>query len=34
LDYSVIVQVVPQEIGDWSATKAAAETLKRLYPPQ
>jgi hypothetical protein len=34
LDYSVIVQVVPREIGDWSATRAAAEALKKLYPPQ
>jgi len=34
LDYSVIVRAVPQETGDWAATKAAADTLKRLYPPE
>lgn len=34
LDYRVIVQIVPQETGDWTATKAVAEGLKRLYPPQ
>jgi hypothetical protein len=34
LDYSIIIQVVPQEIGDWSATKAAVEALKKLYPRQ
>jgi hypothetical protein len=34
LDYRVIVQAVPQEIGDWSATKAAAAALKKLDPPQ
>jgi hypothetical protein len=34
LDYSVIVQIVPHETGDWAATKAAAEALQRLYPPQ
>lgn len=33
LDYQVLVQVVPQETGDWSATKAAAEDLKRAFPP-
>jgi hypothetical protein len=34
LDYSVIVQMVPQEVGDWTATKAAIETLKKAFPPQ
>jgi hypothetical protein len=34
LDYRVIVQMVPQETGDWAATKAAAEMLKKKYPPQ
>lgn len=34
IDYSVIVQVVPNETGDWTATKAAAEKLKKLFPPQ
>lgn len=33
LDYRIVVQMVPQETGDWAATKAAAEALKRLYPP-
>ena len=34
LDYSVIVQMVPQETGDWKATKAAVQALKNVYPPQ
>jgi len=34
LDYTVVVQVVPNEAGDWAATKTAARTLKQLYPPQ
>jgi hypothetical protein len=34
LDYSVIVQMVPRETGNWAATKAAAAALKKLYPPQ
>jgi hypothetical protein len=34
LDFSVIVQIVPHEGGDWVATKVAAETLKKAYPPQ
>jgi hypothetical protein len=32
LDYSVVVQVVPGETGDWAATKAAAAALAKLYP--
>ncbi|MBU0610354.1 MAG: hypothetical protein KKI08_20905 [Armatimonadetes bacterium] len=34
LDYTVLVKVVPQETGDWAATKAAASALKQLVPPQ
>jgi hypothetical protein len=34
LDYTVVVKVVPQETGDWAATKAAASALKQTYPPQ
>ena len=34
LDYCVIVKMVPQETGDWTATKAAVESLKKTYPPQ
>jgi hypothetical protein len=34
LDYSVIVQVVPQESGDWAATKTAAAAIKDQYPAQ
>ena len=32
LDFSVIVQAVPNEIGDGSATKAAAKALAEKYP--
>jgi hypothetical protein len=33
LDYTMIVRGVPDESGDWEATRAAAEDLKRRYPP-
>jgi len=33
LDYTVIVKVVRDETGDWSATKAAAAALAEEYPP-
>jgi len=32
LDYSVIVEVVPDEKGDWAATKKAAALLKKSFP--
>ena len=34
LDYTMIVKGVPDETGDWTATKAAAEALKEKFPPQ
>ncbi len=34
LDYSVIVKVVEGETGNWTATKKAAEALKRQFPPE
>lgn len=34
LDYAVIVAVAPDEQGDWAATKAVVETLKKKYPPR
>lgn len=33
LDYTVIVKVVPNETGDWAATKVAVEDLMKQYPP-
>ncbi len=32
LDYSVVVQAVPGETGDWAKTKQAAAKLKELFP--
>jgi len=32
LDYSVIVKIVPDENGDWTATKSAAAALKESFP--
>lgn len=32
MDYSVVVQFVPGETGDWSATKAAAEEIAKQFP--
>lgn len=34
LDYTMVVQVVPGEQGDWAATKQAIAKLKELFPPQ
>jgi len=31
-DYTVIVKAVPKETGDWTATKAAAEQLIKIFP--
>ncbi len=33
LDFTLVFTVVEGETGDWSATKAAADTLKAKYPP-
>jgi hypothetical protein len=33
LDFTLVFTVVEGETGDWSATKAAVETLKAKYPP-
>jgi len=34
LDYSIIVEVAPNETGDWSSTKQAAAALEKEYPPE
>lgn len=33
LDFTLVLTVVPNETGDWSATRARAEELKAKYPP-
>jgi len=33
MDYAVAVKAVPNETGDWAATKEAAAELKETYPP-
>ncbi|MEA3404059.1 MAG: hypothetical protein U9R79_22710 [Armatimonadota bacterium] len=33
LDFTLVLKVVSGETGDWAATKAAADELKRRYPP-
>ena len=33
LDYSILIQAVPEETGDWAATRAAAAALKKQYQP-
>jgi len=34
LDYTIIVQAVSGETGDWTATKAALEKLRKAYPAE
>ncbi|QDV20501.1 hypothetical protein Pan153_51760 [Gimesia panareensis] len=34
LDFTVIVKAVPEETGDWKATRQAAEELKKQFPAE